>query len=449
MESVTEQVRVSVRAYPLFILAKMFLDKPERCLVRFRSRRLHDAPQLIQCSLCGNLFMDENRLTVHSLQKHRTLYYQEERVQTDPPKGNFAAVAQCKLNGALLGPSNHHAYQSNLMQLYKASFQHLSFDRFKESIVSVRDPEIVKKWQEQASWKTTSKCLQDPEAQPLVSDVEVERHFRLKHLPTLIRRETQFILEGERGRQLDDPRLASMVRQVRDEEARFPMNVANRLRDHFLKAGLHIFKGKKGMQFVSAVRPKPLTAKEADLSNSIRVILDYIRAHAGQDRKTVTAALAPAPAPSRPAPEVAPATPAATPSVIKENTESGKDEVSIAEGREEGSRDASPSPVPAAPPTGPAPATASAALLQDLLWLTHQGHVIEYNNGILEVVRSAPPKKQTPSKPSPKASATPAAPVSADIVAPVSPPPALESSQPDSPPPAQPDKESDAAATSA
>ncbi len=348
--SVADQIKSSARTYPLFSLAKMFLEKPER----YRAQLVSKSTPIFQCSLCDGLALNEAELVQHVLRKHRDNFYKEERVAVEPPKGNFTSVARCDLNGAILGPTNHHAYQASLMQLYKAQFSHLSFERFKNSIRTVHDPEAVKKWQEQSSSKNTYLCLQSAEPATLQSLSDLERHFREKHLETAAKSKKDMVVDGTVIMQSDAAGLKSAVRQSWEEENRFPLNLANRLRAQFSHLGLHIFKARKGMQFVGVARPKALVADVNNVSKNIFAILEFVKNHPGKNRKALLESLAPAGVNST-----------------------------------------------------PTDADSSSPLLQDLHWLIRQGHVIEYHDGILETAKAPVPQK--PAKAKTTAPATPAA----------------------------------------
>jgi hypothetical protein len=348
LESVIEQIRMTGRAYPLFSLSKMFLDKPERHGVMFRTKSQEKgkpAQQLFQCQLCSAVALGDSQIITHVLSKHRAQFYEEEKVASEPPKGNFTSVARCDLNGALLGPSNYHGYQSNVIQLYKKQFGHMSFDRFKQSISSVRDPELVKKWMEQCSHKSTFKCLQVEPPAVLQSEADLERHFREHHLEKTIHKSSEITMTGEASRGLEDHRMVQLIRTHWEKEDQFPANLANRLRQSFNKVGLHVFKARKGMQFVSPFHPKALVADPVDVSPNVVKILDFIKSNPQADRKKLLEALDQKPASDTPA-EGAPA------------------------------------------------ATEPSPILNDLHWLIHQGHVIEYHNGFLDAVRPPPPPKE-------------------------------------------------------
>ncbi len=389
LELVTQQLQATGRAYPLFSLAAMFLEKPERHHLRLQSRPLSKeaAPSLLfQCSICHAVTPDRGETIKHILGKHRDLFYKEEREASEAPKGNFACVAQCKLNGEILGPPNHHAYSANLMRLYRKNFSHMDFERFKGSVASIHDPEAVKKWKAEASFKITFKALQDPEARPLASDAEVQQHFHKTHAAAALREGTTFTIEGLAARQAGHAGLAAVIREAWENEGRFPINLAGHLREKFIRAGLQIFKGRQGMQFVCTARPKPLTADEKVLSPGIRAIVNHLKAHPGCNRKQLIKALAPR---------------------------------------------AEPAAVPAAP-SSPTETAAGAALLQDLHWLVREGYLVEYHTGLLELTKKPgghghPPRRAGASRASaPSAAAAgrpPVAPTQTGETARISPPP--------------------------
>lgn len=346
LESVMDQVKTTARAYPLLLIARMFLDKPERHHVRIRFKKMEGggkACPIFRCTLCGSVTLDETAMTRLVLKKHRDRFYKAERAQAEAPKGSFTSVARCSLNGAILGPTNHHAYMATMMQLYREKFAHMPLNRFKESIRSVHDPEAVKKWLEESSWKTSWICLEVPEPKTLASEAEMERHFREIHFDSVVKSSPEGELAGEVARTLEDSVLASGLRQAWQEESRFPMPLANRLREAFFKAGLYVYKGARGIQYVGPAKPTGLASDPSQVSENIRRILDFISAHPDADRKALMKAL-----------------------------------------------DGSPSATPDLP----------SAHLQDFHWLVKQGHVIEYHDGRLEVsrIKTPPPAKAVKSK---------------------------------------------------
>jgi hypothetical protein len=166
------------------------------------------------------------------------------------------------------------------------------------------------------------------------------------------------------------------VRQSWEDQKRFPLQLATTLSQQFASHGLQFFKVNKTVTHVSVARPHYLDLETTPVSEGVKRIVDFINAHTKTTRRKLMEALAPAPAPK---------------TVI----------------------DISPTGVEAAPLQAPAAAEPSAeqtAVISDLHWLIHQGHVIEFADGRLETAKKPVPKPPKPEKkPAAPAAGTPAA----------------------------------------
>ena len=97
VESLARQIKMTGRAYPLFEIAKLVLQKPERQLVKFaviKNAEGKIAQPLFLCALDDSLWLSEDEAVAHILEKHFGTFYQTERTPTDPPKGTYTFVAQ-------------------------------------------------------------------------------------------------------------------------------------------------------------------------------------------------------------------------------------------------------------------------------------------------------------------------------------------------------------------
>jgi len=143
-------------------------------------------------------------------------------------------------------------------------------------------------------------------------------------------------------------------------------------------------------------RPHYLDLEATPVSEGVKRIVDYINAHSGCTRRQLIEALAPSP--PRPV-AVAPATPASAEGAVV----SGPTAERVA---------AVPVPAPsAAPPSSgdlQEPTPEQTAVIADLHWLIHQGHVIEFANGRIETARKPIPKPPRPGPKSAEAVAQPA-----------------------------------------
>jgi hypothetical protein len=322
LTSLGKQIKASGRAWPLFGLARLFLEKPERHRVRIASG--DPAVSLWQVGTDGPVTLSRATAERVAFATLRTQFYSEETKQHEPPKGNFTRVARCRLSGTLLGPTNHHGYQPALRTLYEERFsRRMSFSEYLTNIESVSDPAAIEAWKEAARSVTVYRTIGEEEPRVFERLSEVEQHFRTHHLESQLRSGSSFELTGEASRHLPDRSLALAVKQGWEKQRGFPGGMMHYIRREL--PGLLFFKHRKRMQFITAIRPVPLT--RGALSENVARILNEIEASPGCTRADLAH------------------------KVLGENTSD----------------------------------TAKAALAGDLRWLTAAGHVIEFHDGRLDL----------------------------------------------------------------
>ncbi|MBM3835084.1 MAG: hypothetical protein FJ403_17785 [Verrucomicrobia bacterium] len=369
VESLARQIRLTGRAYPLFDIACLILKKPDRYNVRFNVIKKPDgqiAQPIFVCGLDETLWLSEQEAIDHVLNKHFSTFYQAERTPTDPPKGTYTFVAQCGMSGAILGPPNYHDYQNKLRKLHNERFSRMPFDVFKSRIKIVRDEPIVKKWLEEQSWKTEFVCLNVPETIKLASRSEVEKHFRETHLPNVIKSVESHTLSGTAAQAQPLRSLQNLVRRAWEEQMRFPLKIVNVLSQQFAGHGLQFFKVNKTVTHVAVARPHYLDLEVTPVSEGIKRIVEFINATSKCSRRKLLEAFAPG---------------------------------AVPQAQSHGGEGAP--PAEAAPPTPEA-----AAIISDLHWLIHQGHVIEFANGLLEMANKPIPRPPKPAPAAPPAAET-------------------------------------------
>ncbi|MBN2507915.1 MAG: hypothetical protein JXQ71_14610, partial [Verrucomicrobia bacterium] len=366
VESLARQIKATGRAYPLFDIAQMILAKPERHHVTFSVVKNAEgvvANPMYLCALDETLWLSEAAAMQHLLDRHFTTFYQPERTQVEAPKGTYTFVAQCGMSGVILGPPNHHDYQNQLRKLHAERFSRMPFDVFKSRVKIVREEAVVKKWIEDQSYKTHYVCLNMPEPLTLHCREEVESHFRETHLPNLVQSVETHRMSGTASRNLHESALRRLVRQAWEDQRRFPIQVATVLSQQFAASGLQFFKVNRTVTHVAVARPHYLDLDITPVSESIRQIVNYINANPKCTHNQLLEALAPMPG-------------------ADESTE---------------------------------PTPERTAVVADLHWLVHEGHVIEFANGVLETAKKPLPKP--PPKTAP-AAGTAAATTETDACAP-------------------------------
>jgi len=337
VENVAAQIKSGSVAYSLFALARLFLEKPERYSVRLTASP--ESP-LYQLGENGAVSADRQFLENNAFRLAKEDFYKIDITQSDPIKGNFSNVARCNLSGTLFGPTNHHDYQRRLRNLYEQRFsRRMSFADYQRQIEIVNDPAAVEQWKEEARKITTFTTLHEEAPLAFPSVTEAERHFRQNYLPALIRTSQEIGIDGVLSRRLPDRALHRAIEDAWTRETRSPSKMMQELTGKFREAGLNIFRHRRGMLFVSPIRVRALVQESAALSSAVSAILETLRAMPGINRKELA------------------------------------EKLIVDLSGEELER-------------------AKLALASDLHWLVGEGHVIEFNDGSLDLPRT----KRAPQK---------------------------------------------------
>jgi hypothetical protein len=343
LESVTAQIKSGSVAYSLFALARLFLEKPERYDVQLKPKP--DVP-LYRLSENGALASDREFLERNAFRFAQPDFYKIDITEAEPIKGNFTNVARCKLSGTVLGPTNYHSYQARLRNLYEQRFsRRLSFADYQRQIEIMSDPVAVEKWKEEARKITTFTALREDPPVTFSSAADAEKHFRQKHLPELVRKIDEVTVDGVSSRRLADRALHRAVEDAWVRETRSPSQIMQELAGRLREAGLHIFRHRKGMLFVSPIRVRPLAREGMTLSPMVSAIVETLTTSPRINRKDLAEKV-----------------------IVDLNKEE-------AEARK-------------------------FSLASDLHWLISEGYVIEFNDGSLDLPRTKAPstKPQSPEK---------------------------------------------------
>ena len=414
LASINKQIRTTHLAYPLFGLARMFLQEPERHFVQFSVAP--DAPAgtlLYQLGEEGPVTLERATLEKMAFDALREQFYVEETVQKEPLKGNFTNVARERISGVLLGPTNYHAYQPALRSLYDTRYsRRMSFEDFRRNVEVSTDPALIERWKEESRTTTTTSTRVAEGETPVVlgSPMDVRAHFRQHHLDALVRGGTSFKVHGSVARTLPEPALMQVIREAHEREMRYPAQFVQLLRQGLQNAGLHIFKHRKRIVYVSLARPTPFVAHGA-VSPNVSAILETIAESPLCTRKLLAERVLARNSDNAPALMVKPAeetltlreatpVPDTQPAVVGDELASPPSaETALAD-----SSDSVLAPAGAAvrPPGADAAsrlpddpaARAKAALAADLRFLVQSGHIIEFHNGTFDLPLPPKPKEE-------------------------------------------------------
>ena len=386
VDTVVHQVRHTGKTFSLFEIARILLRNPASYTIDLTSAPKQPEGPFWVVDTDHSVWLNREAAVRHLLRKKREELYRAEAIEIEPPKGNFPVVAVCGMSGVLLGPPNHHDFERRLRELHRERFSRMDFETFRSRLKMARDPETVEKWRSEAS-KATEYYPREGESPEKLPDLAaVERHFAEHHAPAHIKFTDIAPVPGDPKTTAVDPALAPLLNHARGEEERFPLRLAQSLSRLLSAAGLRFYKGANRTTFVSASRPRHLNLDEVVISDSIRKIIETIRQKKSIRRAQLVDLLAP-PAPASPAPEVPQSASPATETAAQ------------------------------SPPT---PDPAREAIVNDLLWLTHEGYVIEYADSHLE---SVPPPKNPPKSEPATPESVPAAIPPAEPAAPSQAPP--------------------------
>jgi hypothetical protein len=353
---IIQQIKQGHIAYPLFGLARMFLERPERHRIRIRSLDNHTL--IYQFSDDGPVAMDASALERIAFNAKKDEFYETRIVEKEPIKGNFTSVARCTLSGKLLGPTNYHAFQPALRGLYEQRFsRRMSFEDYRRSIEISSDSKLVEQWKEEARTSVAFQTKDLENATSFENLAAVEQHFRTHYLPKLIRGCLATEISGEMARHLPDRGIVAAIRKARDRENRFPAQIAGALRHGLNQAGLHVFKHKKRILYISTVRPQLFDSSQGSVAAGLSAILSTVKSYPKISRKQLAEKV--------------------LSKVIGAKSTDESNEVYQ---------------------------QARTVLATNLIWLAKAGHVIEFADGTLDL--PLPPRQTDPAKSTPAASAS-------------------------------------------
>lgn len=215
----------------------------------------------------------------------------------------------------------------------------MNFSDFQRQIQIVTDPAEIERWKDEARKVTTYSTLREEPPQSFSSVNEAERHFQKNYLPAIVRTVSEIVVDGPASRRMHDRVLNKVIENEWNRETKSPSPMMQELASRFREAGLHVFRHRKGMLFVSPVFPRAFRHDETGVSSQVRTILEAIGAQPRIGRKELADKL--------------------ITGVSGEGAEKSK-----------------------------------LALASDLLWLINAGHVIEFNDGSLDLPRVKKPKQE-------------------------------------------------------
>ncbi len=342
--AMVKAVRASCRTFQLFEITKAVLEKNDRFVVVIQ-RKSADQPaapaaegeaapaaESAKSAKPGPLYMTmpdhlpfdtEEAAIQHVLKHHLANFFTTEDVEVEAPKGNFPIINKCGVTGELLGPPNYHKYQQILAQHHATRLGRMPFEKFRESIVSAREPEVVQQWLDKMkkatryTWNPTfgkpaaaattpaPEAAPAPESAPAAEAPAAEapaaetpaaeaapapapagpsfdsfdeaRAYLLTHAKDKVVRAVENVrFHGKLIEKLPPGEIKRAVEGHVERQRRFPLDTANALRGRLRREGFTIFKkGSRGVSYVCAVKRRFRVPGQV-FSESISALIDFI-----------------------------------------------------------------------------------------------------------------------------------------------------------------------------
>ncbi len=334
--AIVKAVRASCRTFQLFEITKAVLEKNDRFVVVIQRTKAAAAegqpaakPAPLYMSMPDHLPFDtEDAAIQHAISNNLGAFFEMQEVEVEAPKGSYPIINKCGITGELLGPPNYHRYQQILQQHYAAKIKGMSFDRFRENIVSAREPEVVAAWQEKMkkatryTWKppvartatkppmevagsaesaapvaapveapaeTAPATVETPvapadaaPAAPAITfdSLEEARLHLLTHARDRMVRTVETVrFHGKNLEKLPQGEIRRALEGHIERQRRFPLDTANALRGRLRREGFTIFKkGSRGVSYVCAVKRRFRVPGQV-FSESISTLIDFIEKH--------------------------------------------------------------------------------------------------------------------------------------------------------------------------
>ena len=364
--ALVKAVRASCHTYELFEIARVVLAKPERFVVALARKPDADGKRgsIYTTPVDGLPFENEDEAVQHVLRDHLDKFFTMTEVEIEPPKGSFQFVCRCGFTGELLGPPNYHRYQSILQQHHASRLAHMPFERFRERLETVKEPELVNQWLEKMKKTVRFVWKAEGVTEPLTFDsLEEARTYLLTHArDKVVRAHDNARFHGRGGELMPTGEIRAAIEGHLERQRRFPLDTANSLRGRLRREGFTIFKrGSKGVSYVCAVKRKFRLPGQV-FSESITALIAFVEKYPLVPVKEI---------PGRYLGITAP-----------EGTTAGSSAVAAAEGFA----------APVAPPSEEE--VRLKRLWMDLRWLVTEGYVTEYSDGKLFAPPPLTPQQQ-------------------------------------------------------
>ncbi len=275
LDTLIQTLKKSYITYNFNPLVALFLEKPERYEIVLKAKENH----CIYCVFPENLpFISYTSACDYLIAKHWDKFFYSEKIEIEPPKGQFTSISRCGFTGVLLGPPNYHIYNDLLQEHYEESLAgKYSWKEFISGIKNEKDPKQVNNWLEYMKSAIRYRLKSNPELY-FMSRLSARKYLIKNCTDNVINEVSSFNLNPDRISDLTDPILKNLIQQELEKEYKTHSRMASWCRKRMHKAGFHIYrkgKHKNTILYICAIKRR-IRDEQTQFSGEIKQIIDFI-----------------------------------------------------------------------------------------------------------------------------------------------------------------------------
>lgn len=278
LDTLIQTLKKSYITYAFNPLVALLLEKSERYEIVLKAKENH----CIYCVFPENLpFISYTSACDYLIAKHWDKFFYSEKIESDPPKGQFTSVSRCGFTGVLLGPPNYHIYNDFLKEHYEESLAgKYSWKEFVSGIKNEKDPKQVNDWLEYMKTAIRYRLKSNPELY-FMNRLSARKYLVENCTDNVIDKVLSFKLNPDTISNLTDPILKNLIQQELKREYKTHSRMASWCRIRMHKAGFHIYrkgKYKNAVLYVCSIKRR-IRDELTQFSDEITQIIDLIEAN--------------------------------------------------------------------------------------------------------------------------------------------------------------------------
>ena len=146
LQKIKDEMRKSGVSYGLSEICDTISGNPQRYNVIINSAEGEDAPHFVTTKIDNKIFASKEKAVNHLLTNHSAKVFVREVEVEIDLSNNFQYVYQCPQTKALLPPNNYHYHEEVVRQHLLLNGISDSYNAYSKKLVKVDDSEIIAEW---------------------------------------------------------------------------------------------------------------------------------------------------------------------------------------------------------------------------------------------------------------------------------------------------------------